>query len=128
MLIDHLDVRVSSLAGSRPLYDALLGALGFSKIDPFDDGVAYYHPSKDPDFPFFSLLLDESHHANETRTAFAARTRADVDRIAAIAHRSGARNFEPPALCPEYSERYYASFFEDADGNKLEVCCRKAES
>jgi hypothetical protein len=28
-------------------------------------------------------------------------------------------------LCAEYSPGYYAVFFEDPDGNKLEICCRE---
>jgi len=27
---------------------------------------------------------------------------------------------DPPTLCPEYSPRYYAVFFEDPDGLKFE--------
>jgi catechol 2,3-dioxygenase-like lactoylglutathione lyase family enzyme len=35
-----------------------------------------------------------------------------------------ARAYEPPAACPEYTETYYAAFFEDPDGNKVEVVNR----
>jgi predicted lactoylglutathione lyase len=59
-----------------------------------------------------------------TRLAFFAATRADVDRIAAVAQAAGARAYEPPAACAEYTETYYAAFFEDPDGNKLEVVNR----
>jgi len=37
---------------------------------------------------------------------------------------AGAGNYEAPALCDEIAENYYASFFEDPDGNRLEVVCR----
>ena len=55
-------------------------------------------------------------------------SRAEVDRLAEIARASGATAFEPPHVCEEYTPFYYATFFEDADGNKLEICYRKPRS
>ncbi|MBV9270946.1 MAG: glyoxalase [Candidatus Eremiobacteraeota bacterium] len=127
LLYDHVDARVASLAGSRALYDALLPALGFSDIHSFDDGVVYYHESHTKGLPFFGLILDESHRPNGTRIAFAVANRREVDRIASVAQAAGALKFESPAVCPEYSDDYYASFFEDGEGNKLEVCYRISE-
>lgn len=47
----------------------------------------------------------------------------NVDRIAArIA--PFAHAYEAPHACTEYTQTYYATFFEDAEGNKLEVCYR----
>jgi hypothetical protein len=48
-----------------------------------------------------------------------------VDRLSSVAQNAGATAFEPPALIEEYSPFYYASFFEDAEGNKLEICFRE---
>ena len=59
---------------------------------------------------------------NETRIAFWAESREEVDRIAEIARAAGAKNIEGPELYEEPG--YYAVFFEDPDGNKLEVCHR----
>jgi catechol-2,3-dioxygenase len=28
-------------------------------------------------------------------------------------------------MCRSYSAGYYAFFFEDPEGNKLEICCRE---
>jgi len=36
----------------------------------------------------------------------------------------GARAYEAPAACPEIADPYDASFFEDPDGNRLEIVCR----
>jgi predicted lactoylglutathione lyase len=33
---------------------------------------------------------------------------------------------EGPEYCHDYTSGYYAVSFEDADGNKWEVCCRNA--
>lgn len=125
MLLDHIDLRVRDLRASRPLYDALLTAMGFQPQD--DDGCVGYHvPDTVDDDGFIWLEQDPSHAANGTRVAFRANSRAEVDRWAEIAEAAGARAFEPPHRCLEYSDDYYASFFEDASGNKLEICCRRS--
>ena len=122
MLHDHIDLRVSNIAKVRPLYDALLSALGYTRVNS-DAAHIYYHLPGD-DVDFFGINADPEHRANGTRIAFAAASREHVDELAGLAHAAGARAFEPPHLCSEYSPTYYAAFFEDSDGNKLEVCCR----
>jgi hypothetical protein len=44
--------------------------------------------------------------------------------VAKIVREAGGQNLEGPQIWPEYSPGYYALFFEDPDGNKLEICCR----
>jgi len=41
--------------------------------------------------------------------------------------RGGACAVEGPGYCHDYTPGYYAVFFEDADGNKWEICCRTAQ-
>ena len=53
--------------------------------------------------------------------AFWAESAAVVDRVAEVAARVGARNIEGPM---DYESGYYAVFFEDPCGNRLEVCHR----
>ena len=125
MLYDHIDLRVSSLAKVRELYDALLPAMGFSRLEQDDEDVNYHRPQPDRSGPFFGLMQDSQHRPNGTRTAFRANSRSEVDRLAQIAHEAGARAFEPPAPYSAESPSYYAAFFEDADGNKLEICFRE---
>jgi hypothetical protein len=48
-----------------------------------------------------------------------------VDRIAKLVREIGGKNLEGPEVCADYSPGYYGFFFEDADGNKLEICCRE---
>ena len=125
MLYDHIDLRVSDLANVRPLYDALLPAMGFSRIDESDTDVNYHRPEKDHAHPFFGLMVDPEHRPNGSRIAFRVDSRKEIDRLAAIARTSGARAFEPPEIYDEDHPYYYATFFEDGDGNKLEICCRE---
>ena len=125
MLFDHVDLRVSDLAKVRRLYDALLPAMGFSRLSEDAETICYYTPDGDRAKPFFAIDADPNHRPNGARIALGARGREDVDRLAEVARCAGAIAYEPPHLCTEYSPNYYATFFEDADGNKLEICYRK---
>jgi catechol 2,3-dioxygenase-like lactoylglutathione lyase family enzyme len=125
MLFDHVDLRVSDLAKARPLYDALLPAIGYSRIAEDAESICYYRPNEDRKEAFFGIVLDRSHRPNGSRIALRAGDRAEVDRLAGLARASGATAFEAPHVCDEYTPFYYATFFEDADGNKLEICYRE---
>jgi catechol 2,3-dioxygenase-like lactoylglutathione lyase family enzyme len=124
MLFDHVDLRVSDRAKARGLYDALLPAMGFSRIVEDPQTICYYRPGEDRAAPFFGIESDSSHRPNANRIALRAADRAEVDRLAGIAQKAGATAYEPPHVCEEYTPFYYATFFEDADGNKLEICYR----
>jgi catechol 2,3-dioxygenase-like lactoylglutathione lyase family enzyme len=124
ILYDHIDLRVSDLAKVRALYDVLLPAMGFSRIVEDGPNVNYYVAADDRSQPFFGLMTDPGHARNGTRIALRAASRAEVDRLAEIARTAGAGAFEAPENY-DGSPRYYAAFFEDADGNKLEICFRE---
>jgi catechol 2,3-dioxygenase-like lactoylglutathione lyase family enzyme len=123
-VIDHVDLRVADVARCKPFYDAFLKEYGFrGKAQP--DGSQLYYRIEDRQVREVIVVNGEAdHRPNANRLAFFAATRADVDRIALAAHSAGARAYEPPAACPEYTESYYAAFFEDPDGNRLEVVNR----
>jgi predicted lactoylglutathione lyase len=124
-LFDHIDLRVSDLAKTRRLYDALLPAMGYARIVTDSESICYYRAGDERFRAFLGLVLDSRHCPNETRLAFRAADRAEVDRLAELARGAGATAFEPPHVCEEYTPFYYATFFEDADGNKLEICFRR---
>lgn len=52
--------------------------------------------------------------------AWNAESRADVDALHALLLRIGADVLDPPAEYSHYGEGYYAVFFADPDGLKLE--------
>lgn len=125
---DHIDLRVRSLAAARPFYDAFLPAIGFSAVEASDTWVGYFLPdAKGAKPPFVGLMEDEpGHRGGANRIAFWAGSVAEVDRVAETVRAAGARVVEGPEYCHEYTPGYYAVFFEDADGNKWEVCFRDA--
>ena len=119
---DHLDMRVRSLAQARTFYDPFCAALGLTKIDVGEEWICYGAP--DSSLPFLAIDADPEFVAGHSRIALRASSNSDVDRISDVARASGAGRYEPPQTCPEYSAGYYASFFEDPDGNRYEICHR----
>ena len=125
---DHIDLRVRNIAVARPLYDELMPALGLVEITVAAESVSYYEPvhAVGSSRRFFELNEDPEHEANATRIAFRAESAAEVDSLAAIARAAGARIIEGPEIL-DYStdDTYYAVFFEDASGNRLEIVYRR---
>jgi hypothetical protein len=127
-LFDHIDLRVTNLAAADAFYGVVLPAVGFAERHVGVDWIAY-NSSRDHSKPeFVSLIEDAEHVPNKTRIAFWCDTREEVDQVAAVLPRAKARNVEGPMFNPEYSADYYAVFFEDPCGNRLEVCCRVAKT
>ncbi len=122
--LDHIDLRVKDLPRARAFYSKILPALGFTcdRSDP--DWGTFYAVGRDKPSEFFGFTADPHHQANGTRIAFWAETREEVDRFAEIVRAAGGLNLEGPEICAGYSPGYYALFFEDPEGNKLEICCR----
>src|SRR5574341_231515 len=122
--VDHVDVRVRSLAQARPFYEVLLPALGFMREVTIEGWLQYEVAGTDGATEFVGVTESPQHVANECRIAFWTDSVREVDRLAAIAVQAGARNVEGPG----YEEPlYYAVFFEDPSGNRLEICYRERE-
>jgi catechol 2,3-dioxygenase-like lactoylglutathione lyase family enzyme len=124
-LIDHIDLRVKDFDRATEFYRQLLPALGFTHDRSDQEWATFYSAGEGEPSAFVGFTADPRHQPNGTRIAFWADTREEVDRIGAVVRQIGANNVEGPELCREYSPGYYAVFFEDPDGNKLEVCCRE---
>jgi predicted enzyme related to lactoylglutathione lyase len=121
---DHVDLRVRSLVEARPFYAILLPALGFTRDATIEGWLQYEVAGIDGATEFVGVTESPQHVANECRVAFRADSIHEVDRLAAIAVQAGARNVEGPA----YEDAdYYAVFFEDPSGNRLEICYREGK-
>ena len=123
--LDHIDLRVKDMNRARAFYGKLLPALGLTSDRSDQEWGTFYAVGGDRPSAFFGFTEDRQHRPNDTRISFWAESRAEVDRIARLVHDIGGRNMEGPKLCAEYSPGYYAFFFEDPDGNKLEICFRE---
>jgi catechol-2,3-dioxygenase len=123
-LFDHVDLRVRSLVEARPFYEMLLPALGFTRDARIEGWLQYEVAGTDDAAQFVGVTKSPQHVANECRIAFRADSIREVDRLAAIAVTAGARNVEGPAY---EDAHYYAVFFEDPSGNRLEICYRERD-
>jgi len=121
-IYDHIDLRVPSLANVKAFYETLLPALGFTR-DARIEGWLQYECADGEVTEFFGVVESANHTPNENRIAFWAPGVAEVDRLAETAVRAGAKNVEGPGY---ETPSYYAVFFEDPCGNRLEVCHRTA--
>jgi predicted enzyme related to lactoylglutathione lyase len=122
-LYDHIDLRVRDMEVAKRFYREVLPVVGFTRYVDEGEGFSMYAPGEGKT-PFFGFTRDPKHHANATRIAFWADTREEVDRVAEVVRRAGGKVLEGPELCVDYTPDYYAFFWEDPDGNKLEICCR----
>jgi len=131
-LLDHIDLRVKNMDVAAKFYAKFLPQLGFvrEKHEPAppeshgEDFHTFYSAGGDRPSEFFGFTEDKNHRPNGTRIAFWAETRRNVDELAKLVREAGGSNLEGPEVVPDYSPGYYAFFFEDPDGNKLEICCR----
>jgi predicted enzyme related to lactoylglutathione lyase len=118
---DHIDLRVRSLEEARVFYETLLPALGFDRDAGIEGWIQFENSSESGTAEFFGVTESAGHVANACRIAFRAFSPAEVDRLAAVIVRAGGRNVEGPAY---EVPGYYAIFFEDPSGNRLEICHR----
>lgn len=124
-MIDHTGIGVSDVVAAARLYDTALAALGLRRVMQLADGadgVGY-----GVDYPVF--WIDRFHpHGVRQHTAFAAKSRAEVDAFHAAAIAAGATDNGPPGLreAQGYPRGYYAAFVLDLDGNNIEAVFRGA--
>ena len=122
--IDHIYVAVSQLERSEQYYDCVMPLLGFKKNTFQNEGdrhIQYYNRH-------FGFVLRPAHvkSAHDPLApglhhfCFRVEDDATVDRIAKAFAGLGIQ-CSPPRLYPEYAPDYYASFFNDPDGIRLEI-------
>ncbi|MBV8600062.1 MAG: VOC family protein [Candidatus Eremiobacteraeota bacterium] len=124
-IFDHLDLRVRNLHEASPFYDRLMPVVGLNHRRAIGDHVLYYRKLAKVPAEVVVLFEDPAHEPTQSVVAFYAESYEEVDAAAAILAGAGAQAIEGPMLCPEYSETYYAVFFRDPSGNRLEVVCRR---
>jgi catechol 2,3-dioxygenase-like lactoylglutathione lyase family enzyme len=118
--IDHLAIRVSDFAASKAFYGRLFEFLGFEVLDEFDQAMGWTNGKTR-----FWIAQSEAgrRHKHETgdvgfhHYAFELQSRAEVDELQTFVKTLDATIVDPAG---EYYEDYYAVFFLDPDGLKLE--------
>lgn len=125
-MIDHTGIGVGDMAAAAKVYDAALGVLGLRRVMQLNggaDGIGY-----GVDYPIY--WIDRFHpHGVRQHTAFAAKSRDEVDAFHAAAIAAGATDNGAPGLrdtAEGYPPGYYAAFVLDPDGNNIEAVFRGA--
>jgi glyoxylase I family protein len=121
--INHVDLTVSSLERSLPFYTAILQFLGYHKLGSdsvFKKGGT--EVALEQAKPERALKVHDRYAPGLHHLAFTAESRDEVDRLYELIKEMDARILDPPAVY--YQPDYYAVFFADPDGIKLELCHR----
>lgn len=119
--VDHLVVAVSNLERSKRFYSALFKFLGMRVMGEYGDAIGW----KNGGSRFWIFQADakgrrHSHRIGDVgfhHYAFALRSRRDVDDLQVFLKQLGAKIVDPAG---EYYDHYYAVYFLDPDGLKLE--------
>jgi glyoxylase I family protein len=124
--IHHLDLTVRDPWASLGFYREVLGFIGYRLVREDERGFDFALEG-----PGSSIGLMRAEGEGRTRShdryspglhhvAWKAGSRAEVDALHRRLQEIGAQILDAPADYPEYGEGYYAVFFADPDGLKLE--------
>jgi glyoxylase I family protein len=123
--VDHIFITVRDLTGAEAYYDQVMTILGFRKHRTEIEGephVSYYNrhfaywlrPARE------RTAVHNPYAAGVHHFCFRVTNEADVDRAAAELQAAGI-SASTPRFYPEYGRDYYATFFADPDGVRLEI-------
>ena len=127
-LVHHIDLTVTDLERSREFYDHVLTYMGYARTNEHPNGTDWDWQG---DGPFHSIGIIAAKRTSAARAhdrfspglhhlAWTAESRADVERLHAELANRGTLILDAPADYPQYGSVYYAVFFADPDGLKLE--------
>jgi catechol 2,3-dioxygenase-like lactoylglutathione lyase family enzyme len=119
-MIDHVSVAVRDLAAATKFYDAVLGALGYQRLDNRPHTVGW--GKKYSEFwinlrPNMSPLPPDS----GAHICLRAVSKEALNAFHAAALASGGSSDGAPGPRKNDDPRYYAAFIRDPDGNRIEA-------
>jgi len=119
-MIDHVSVAVRDLQASARFYEAVLGALGFAKLEERPATVAF---GKTYSEFWINLRQGLSPIAPDSgaHICFRARATEIVDAFHAAALAAGGASDGAPGLRAQHGDGYYAAYVRDLDGNRIEA-------
>lgn len=120
----HLMVYVTDIHRSREFYNQVLDFFGYS-MGHESDTYCMWNPNKQG--CSFGIRVAEKRGpyvkgvAGFQHLAFSAENRDQINELHELLIKIDAIVLDAPCECPEYSPTYYAVYFEDPDGMKLEL-------
>jgi len=127
--LDHIYLTVSDFARAERFYDTVLGILDFRKGDMPIGGDPHRH--------YFNRVMQISIRPARSTAAhdhyapglhhlcLQVADNDALDKAYGLLRKAGIKAKAPQAY-PEYADDYYAIFFDDPDGMKLEVVARRS--
>jgi catechol 2,3-dioxygenase-like lactoylglutathione lyase family enzyme len=128
--LGHVDLVCRDLERSLDFYAAVFGPLGLEPPALFDgERGEQIHYLRFPAVGSGSIGLRQAQSEQEFELyapgfhhlALAVETTADVDQVHVAVVAAGGEVLHEPRLWPQYHPAYYATFFLDPDGFRLEV-------
>jgi predicted lactoylglutathione lyase len=122
-MIGYVVLGTNDLPRAATFYDALLGEIGLTR--QMDFGERGYAWGENMDAVMLCIMTPFDGKAatvgNGTMTAIGVNSRDEVERIHAKALELGGENEGAPGLRAEGGDGFYAAYFRDLDGHKLDV-------
>lgn len=119
-MISYITIGSNDLPASAVFFDALFGAINGARAYSLDNMIGYSFGREKPMIivtcPFDGKAAS---YGNGTMIALAARDRAQVDAVHALALENGATDDGAPG---QRGRNFYGGYFRDPDGNKFNIC------
>ena len=125
--IHHVFINVNDIARARPFYVALMPRIGYTGMWEYEGttslgflgaGGSFWIKQAPPEYAADRFSKDR---VGLCEIAFRAECREQIDALAGDIPTWGGTILDAPREYPEYVPGYYAIFFSDPEGIKLEV-------
>ncbi|WP_178130401.1 VOC family protein [Reyranella sp. CPCC 100927] len=127
--INHLRLTVSDIARAKAFYAPLMARLGYRLVEESATRLAWAGWAPHGTLHWFIMGVSNPDSCNKSHDRYSpglhhlawnVASRADVDACYALLSACGVPILDPPAAY-DYEPGYYAFFFADPDGMKLEI-------
>lgn len=133
-ILDHIQITVKDFIEAEAFYDKLMPILGYDLSKKSKgcvaahefDVIEYVHPLltigiNSPREQFKDEAVHRRKPGSLHHLAFRANSAAEIDTLYPLIQATGATIVNPPQYYPQHGEKYYALFFKDPGGIKLEI-------
>lgn len=124
-MIGYITLGTNDLERAKTFYDVLLAEMGVTRLMEFGDrGYGWAASMEQPMLCIFKPYNGQpATIGNGVMAGISAGSREIVDRLHQKALALGGTDEGKPGLRAEGGEGFYAAYFRDLDGNKLDVFC-----
>lgn len=125
--VHHIDLSVTDVAAAARVYGPVLEFLGYTQVRDTPDVCEWDLKGREPFGASIGIRKAKTQRTHDgyspglQHLAWRVESRAAVDAVHALLVEQGITVLDPPAHYPDYSGDYYAVFFADPDGIRLEV-------